>query len=137
MARASNRSRDDGRREAEATVLITSSYPITGDGSEAAGSFVSDLALELARHGPCRVVAPGNHNDVENETKNLTVYRYRAPAKALSTLKPWKPKDLFSMASVIRSGQLATMAAVTAGATAQIIALWALPCGHWARVRFP
>ena len=79
MAKALNRAGDEDRQETGATVLVTSSYPITGDGSEAAGSFVRDLAHELARHGPCRVVAPGNQNDVENETKSLTVYRYRAP----------------------------------------------------------
>ena len=113
--------------------MVTSSYPITGDGSEAAGSFVRDLAHELARHGPCRIVAPGNQNDVENETQSLTVYRYRAPAQPLSTLKPWKLNDMFSTARVLRSGRAATMVAVAAGTTARIIALWALPCGHWAR----
>jgi len=78
-------------------------------------------------------VAPGKQNDVDTETKRLRVYRYRAPARPLSTLKPWKPNDMFSAARVLRSGRAATMAAVAAGPTARIIALWALPCGHWAR----
>src|SRR5690606_36196482 len=42
-----------------ALVIVTSSFPISGDGSEAAGTFVADLAEELAKHVPIRIVAPG------------------------------------------------------------------------------
>lgn len=118
---------------APALVLITTSFPIRGDGSEAAGSFVSDLAEELAKHLPVRVVAPGSVSIREPWAANVEVFRYAAPAKPLSTLKPWLPGDLRALASVLREGQTMTRAAVQAGPTAHMLALWALPSGHWAR----
>ncbi|MBK8122824.1 MAG: hypothetical protein IPK54_04560 [Dokdonella sp.] len=45
--------------KSRALVLVTTSFPIAGDGSEAAGSFVSDLVEEVAVKTPVRVVAPG------------------------------------------------------------------------------
>lgn len=115
------------------TVLVTSSFPISGDGSEAAGSFVEDLAEELSRHGSCRVVAPGRDKDIEVKNEKLSIFRYRAPDRPLSTLKPWDPRDIVAIGSVFRAGRSATLDAVAAGPTDRIIALWALPCGLWAR----
>lgn len=114
-------------------VMVTSSYPMAADGREAAGSFVVDLAQELARSIPVRVVAPGIRTTVEEGGEHLQIYRYRAPAKPLSTLKPWHPRDLADLISVLANGQEATYAAVAAGSVARLLALWALPCGHWAR----
>jgi hypothetical protein len=50
-----------------ALVLVSTSFPVLGDGSEAAGSFVSDLAEELAKHLPVRVVAPGTRKAAAEE----------------------------------------------------------------------
>ena len=118
-----------------ALVIVTTSYPETGDGREAAGSFVADLAEELSKHIPVRVVAPGVGNTVEcvPTTPDLQVYRYAAPAKPLSTLKPWQLRDARDALAVLRSGAAATERAVAAGNTAHILALWALPSGAWAR----
>lgn len=116
-----------------ALVLITTSFPIAGDGSEAAGSFVSDLAEELAHHMPVRVVAPGSLSAREQWAPNVEVFRYAAPAKPLSTLKPWRPMELMNIVSVLRAGARATHDAVHAGSTAHMLALWALPSGEWAR----
>lgn len=115
-----------------AFVMVTTSYPMTTGGREAAGSFVSDLAEELARTMPVRVVAPGSRSIIEG-SETLRVFRYRAPEKPLSTLKPWRAGDLAGMWSVMAGGQQATNAAVTAGPVAMLLALWALPSGHWAR----
>lgn len=116
-----------------ALVLVTTSFPIANDGSEAAGSFVSDLAEALAKHVPVRVVAPGLSSVHEQWSPNVEVFRYAAPAKPLSTLKPWHPKDMVDIAHVLRAGMDATRDAVKAGSTAHIFALWALPSGEWAR----
>ncbi len=113
-----------------ALVLITTSFPISGDGSEAAGSFVSDLAEELAKHVPVRVVAPGRLAVREQWSPGVEVFRYAAPAKPLSTLKPWQVGDI---ARVLRDGARATREAVAAGPCAHMLALWALPSGAWAR----
>jgi hypothetical protein len=113
-------------------VLVTSSFPIGGDGSEAAGSFVVDLVEELARHIQVRVVAPGRTTTHEQWTERVMVYRYAAPVQPLSTLKPWRLSDLRWIGRVWRGGMQATRdaAAVEAGS---ILALWALPSGAWAR----
>ncbi len=116
-----------------AIVLVTTSFPIHGDGSEAAGSFVSDLAEELARHMPVRVVAPGPESIRETWATDIDVFRYASPPKPLSILKLWKPADLLQTIRVLRAGANATRGAATIGPTAHILALWVLPSGYWAR----
>jgi glycosyltransferase involved in cell wall biosynthesis len=113
-------------------VLVTSSFPIGGDGSEAAGSFVVDLVEELARHIHVRVVAPGRATTREQWAEKVTIHRYAAPVQPLSTLKPWRLSDLRWIWRVWWGGTRATHEAAT-GATAHVFALWALPCGAWAR----
>lgn len=114
-----------------ALVLVTSSFPIGGDGSEAAGSFVVDLVEELAAHLDIRVVAPGRDATPEQWSESVTVHRYAAPSRPLSTLKPWRPDDIGWIARVMRGGLGATRAA--AEGAAHILAFWGLPCGEWAR----
>lgn len=63
-----------------ALVLIATSFPILGDGSEAAGSFVSDLAEELAKHPPVRVVAPGTRSTASAGPTTSTYSGCCAPA---------------------------------------------------------
>ena len=113
-------------------VLVTTSFPIKGDGSEAAGSFVADLVEELAKHVPVRVVAPGPSAARQRWSGNIEVYRYAAPARPLSTLRPWHPGDLGWTARVLRGGMAATRAA-TGDDASHVLALWGLPCGEWAR----
>ncbi|HET9047718.1 MAG TPA: glycosyltransferase [Chiayiivirga sp.] len=116
-----------------ALVLVTTSYTISGDGREAAGSFVADLADEASRRMPVRVVAPGHEDAIESPRPGLQIYRYAASDKPLSTLRPWRARDLTDLFSVMAQGQKATDRAVSDGSVARILALWALPCGHWAR----
>jgi glycosyltransferase involved in cell wall biosynthesis len=115
-----------------ALILVTSSFPIGGDGSEAAGSFVVDLVEELAQHIEVRVVAPGRTTAREQWVEKVTIHRYAAPVQPLSTLKPWRLSDLRWIWRVWWSGMRATREA-TADASAHVFALWALPCGAWAR----
>lgn len=119
-------------REHRLMVVVTSSFPIRADGSEAAGSFVADLVEELAKHGDVRVVAPGPKAARERWSEYVEVCRYAAPARALSTLKPWRPRDAYWLWRILRGGQQVTRDAVADGAT-QVLALWGLPCGEWAR----
>ena len=116
-----------------AIVLVTTSFPMVSDGSEAAGSFVSDFAEELGKHVAVRVAAPGQQSGREPWAENVEVFRYAAPQRPLSTLKPWHPSDMFEITRVLRTGMRATRAAVEAGPTAHVLALWALPSGAWAR----
>ena len=113
-----------------ALVLVTTSFPIAADGSEAAGSFVGDFALELARSVPIRVVAPGNSSAHERWSQGVDVFRYEAPAKPLSTLTI---RHLADIGRVLRAGASATREAVHSGPAHHVLALWALPSGDWAR----
>lgn len=117
-----------------AIVLVTTSFPIRGDGSEAAGSFVSDLAEELATRVPVRVVAPGTSSGREQWSNGVEVFRFAAPDRPLSTLRPWRPADLVAMPRLMGAGLASTREAVRTTAVSHIVALWALPSGHWARV---
>jgi glycosyltransferase involved in cell wall biosynthesis len=116
-----------------AIVMISTSFPTGRDGSEAAGSFVSDLAEELARQAPVRVVAPGAAAGRDAWAQGVDVFRFEAPDQPLSNLKPWRPADLRAIRNVLRAGLDATRLAVRSGPTSLILALWALPSGHWAR----
>ena len=122
---------DDGSRAG--IVLVTTSFPTAGDGREAAGSFVFDLAMRLSERIPVRVVAPGDVDGVEIVDPRLTVFRYRAPNKALSQLGFRRPRELMSIVSVLWRGRRATASAVSAGPARGVLALWAFPSGMWAR----
>lgn len=113
-------------------LLVTTSYPRWGNGREAAGSFVADLAGELAKHVSVRVVAPGDSARIDEAFPNLTVYRYQAPQRRLVNLRVWNPVDVVRILRTLRSGQAAVQRAMVDGQVAHVLALWALPSGWWA-----
>lgn len=78
-----------------------------------------------------RVVAPGPQAGQEVVSERITVYRFSAPDKPLSTLKPWRLADVLWAQRVLRGGMQATREA--AAGSEHIFALWALPSGEWAR----
>lgn len=112
-------------------VLVTTSYPNNRPGSEAAGSFVEDFAIELSKLARVTVVAAGSDdNIIENGT--LTVQYFNTPKLPLSTLKPLNPAHWIPIFSTMRQG-LKTLEAVTHNDRPDhIFALWALPSGYWA-----
>jgi glycosyltransferase involved in cell wall biosynthesis len=116
-------------------LIITTSYPIIANGSEAAGSFVSDLASELSAYYNIRVVAPGIDNSIEQSSNGILIYRYMSPDSALSNLKPWKPTDALSIIRILSGGHKAASRATSDGNVTHILALWALPSGFWARIQ--
>lgn len=116
-------------------LIVTTSYPIADNGSEAAGSFVSDLATELSLYHNVRVVAPGSKDTIEQHDNGIVVFRYSAPNSALSNLKFWNPFDAVRIIKILCNGHKATLHAVRDGKVAHILALWALPSGFWARVQ--
>lgn len=112
-------------------LIVTSSYPIRNDGSEAAGAFVADMAEALARHCPVKVVAPGAIAGSSERTGDIHVRRYAAPGQPLSLLSPTSPSDWPSIARTLHSLKAETLAAAADGDVAHTLAFWALPCG-WA-----
>ncbi|MEM1082384.1 MAG: hypothetical protein AAGH65_12490, partial [Pseudomonadota bacterium] len=112
---------------------MTTSFPISGDGSEAAGDFVADFCKRLSDYMPVRVVAPGLSSCQESWGDSVDVFRFRTPPMALSNLKLWRPDHQIQTLRILSAGMHAVRAAVAAGPTAHVFALWALPSGHWAR----
>jgi glycosyltransferase involved in cell wall biosynthesis len=115
-------------------LLITTSFPQSGDGSEAAGGFVADLAQALQADGPVRVVAPGAQEQVETLKGGVVVHRFASPGRPLSLLSPARPADWPAIASTLSSLRRQTLAAANDGRVAHTLALWALPSGWAARV---
>jgi len=115
-------------------LLVTTSFPRWANGREAAGSFVSDLVMELARHVRVRVVAPGDKAQLEEIAPRLSVYRYPAPQRRLVNLHPWNPRDAWHILRTLRAGKTALRRATSDGQVRHTLALWALPTGQWARV---
>lgn len=114
-------------------LMVTTSYPGAGDGSEAAGAFVAELAAFLSTTTPVQVVAPGDRETVEKESSGVTVFRYATSGRALSTLNPLRPLDAFEIARTLMRGQRAVNRALAVSPAEHILALWALPSGEWAR----
>lgn len=112
--------------------LITTSYPDETRGSEAAGSFVEDFAVELTQAVDVTVLAAGKTDSLECSGR-LTVRRFAVPRLPLSQLRPGALSDWPSIVSTLRRGARATAAMVAADRPAHILALWSLPSGWWAR----
>ena len=111
-------------------LLISTSYPIATDGSEAAGAFVADVAAELAQRVPVRVVAPGLHAGLEKRG-GVEVHRFASTGKPLSLLSPTKPWHWPAVNRTLRSLRKETFLAAADGRVMHSLAFWALPSG-WA-----
>ncbi|MBW8368695.1 MAG: hypothetical protein K0M70_12660, partial [Arenimonas sp.] len=87
----------------DTVLIVTTSFPQSGDGSEAAGGFVADLAQSLHGHLPVRVVAPGAREVVEKLPSGVEVHRFASPGRPLSLLSAGRPRDWPSIVSTLRS----------------------------------
>jgi glycosyltransferase involved in cell wall biosynthesis len=112
-------------------LIITTSYPEHGDGSEAAGAFVADLAEELAARIPVRVVAPGRHAGAVELRDGVEVRRFAGTGRPLSLLSPTRPADWPAIAGTLRSLRKEVLASDADDRIAHTFALWVLPSG-WA-----
>ena len=113
-------------------VVLTTSFPRSEPGSEAAGSFVVDLCESLGQLCHVTVVAPGAKDVTENYTQ-FGVYRYRSPDKPLSAMRLYHPFEAFNIFQALAAGRNATSRAVRDEKPDLLVALWALPSGFWAR----
>lgn len=115
-------------------LLVSTSFPDAAyqAGQEAAGQFVYDFAVELARHVAVTAVVPASQSRIEQHG-NLTIRRFRVPALPLSLLKPTRPADWPKIWQTLRAGETAVARAAAAHPPDHIFALWALPSGYWAQ----
>jgi glycosyltransferase involved in cell wall biosynthesis len=114
-------------------LIVTTSYPMIADGSEAAGAFVADFAEAMARHMPVRVVGPGLRAGREVGESTLPIWRFAAGEKPLSLLSPSKPWHWPAIYLTLRSLRRQVFAAAEDGRVVHTLALWALPSGWAAR----
>ncbi|CRI66646.1 Glycosyl transferase group 1 [Thiocapsa sp. KS1] len=114
-------------------LLVTTSYPDLHQGQAAAGIFVQDFATELTRQGiAVEVVAPSESTGLHVEA-GVKVRRFAVPKQPLSLLNPRFPGDWATITQTLASGSRAVLQACDAARPDHILALWALPSGHWAR----
>ena len=117
----------------ESIIVVTTSFPIANDGSEAAGSFVYDLVVNMLKSVDVAVVAPGIQNGKSTPLPGLTVYTFKTNGVALSTLIKPSPKGLVNALLILWRGARMTRACAAEFPRAmQIVALWAFPSGFWA-----
>ena len=114
-------------------LLVTTSYPESQSGSEAAGGFVEEFARQLAGHARVTVVAAAGGGSSIREEGPLQVRRFGVRRWPLSLLKPVNPLDWWPIWSTLRDGMRAVREVVEQDRPDYILALWALPSGHWAR----
>lgn len=116
-----------------AVLVVSTSYPLAADGSEAAGAFVADFVKALGSEMPVRVVGPGV---VEGREEGVTVptWRFSAGSRPLSLLSPMKPWHWPAIIRTLRSLRRQVFAAAADGQVTHIHALWVLPSGWAARV---
>lgn len=114
-------------------VIISTSYPTTSDGSEAAGSFVADFAEQLAQQVKVSVIAPSLQESQQQVHDYLKIYRFKVPILPLSTLKPYHPLHWSKILATLRAGEQALTDLAKVEKIDHIFALWVLPSGYWAR----
>jgi glycosyltransferase involved in cell wall biosynthesis len=112
--------------------ILTSSFPEHYDGSEAAGSFVAQIADTLAESGSVSVIAPSGQSAVVQQGA-LEVVRFRSTKLPLSRLNPANPLDWIPIAQVMKGGMRELSELHSRRPVDAILALWALPSGYWAR----
>lgn len=113
-------------------LVVTTSYPTTADGSEAAGTFVADFVEALSSHVPVRVVGPGRIEGPEHGARFPT-WRFAAGGAPLSLLSPRRPWHWPAILRALLSLRRQVFLAAADGDVAHVHALWVLPSGWVAR----
>lgn len=112
--------------------IITTSYPISRDGSEAAGIFVFDFVEKLSKIAKVTVVAPGHNTDIESIHDTLKIHRFYSPRIPLSLLRVSNPIHWYAIYQILKGGLKVTENIAREETLDHILALWVLPSGYWA-----
>lgn len=115
--------------------LISSSYPRTPDEAVNAGVLARDLALSFRDMGhEVRVISPAKPGGITpDDGLDLTEIRWLNPTLNMADLKPRRPKDFLSIASLIISSWWSVRSIRRSDPPDLIVALWAIPSGFLAR----
>ena len=115
-------------------LLVSTSYPVAGEGEAAAGTFVRDFALALVEQGhQVEVIAPAQYVGRTQVAESLIENYFHAPRLPLSLLSPKKISDWPVILRTLRNGSNAVENACSNRRPDHIFALWTLPCGAWAK----
>ncbi len=114
-------------------VLISTSYPLSRDGSEAAGTFVADFAEALSQKIQVTVIAPAPNEYIEQIHPTLTVHYFAVPKLPLSSLRPYQPHDWPMIWHTLQAGAKSLNRVIDASLVDHVLALWVLPSGYWAK----
>ena len=113
--------------------ILTSSFPLDPDDpAAAAGLFVRDFALELARHGPnIHVLTQDKGSGCKHEPAEIQVhcYPWGGGTKALSQLKLFKPVDLLNAYRLIANARRELAELHLQYGFDHVLAMWAVPAG--------
>ncbi len=115
--------------------IFTSSYPDgPGDGRAAAGTFVRDFALSLARQDVRVFVCTqaGEAGSEDSPPVSVTRFAWRGSRKPLSRLNPLNPGELASIVSLCRNGVREALALAGRERPDLCLAMWAFPGGYFA-----
>lgn len=119
--------------ESAALLVLTTSYPIESDGSEAAGAFVADLVAELSTQLPVYVIAPGLQEGLEVSIGQVKIRRFASSGRPLSLLSPANPLHWIAIIRTLFSMRKQALLAVSESNISHTLALWALPSGWVAK----
>jgi glycosyltransferase involved in cell wall biosynthesis len=113
--------------------IATSSYP-SKDGNPFAGVFARDFAKELAYRGNEVSVFTQDTGYSPLQDDGIEVITFPWPGKAtpLSTLKLYHPFDLLKIFILLQKGTSRLAQHCLREKVDLVLALWALPAGHWA-----
>jgi glycosyltransferase involved in cell wall biosynthesis len=117
-------------------LLLTSSFPLfPGDGRAAAGLFVADLAAALAGAGHDVLVATPDRPGEKAAWSGFRVewLPWRGGDRPLSQIPLGRPAQWPAVASLAWGLARRIRRLAAAHQTEATIALWAVPCGWWAR----
>ncbi len=114
-------------------LIITTSYPTRGDGSEAAGGFVQDFVKTLGDNVDVGVVFPIEGKLEKHQQSRISFYPFKVSKLPLSLLSPSNPGNWLPIISTLQAGQKAVNEAAQDFKPDHILALWALPSGYWAK----
>lgn len=115
------------------TLIVTTSYAFVDTGRDAAGGFVASFAEALRALEPVAVVAPVEKGAPMPADSDLELRPFEVPRVPLSLLSPTRPDHWQAIGATLRAGARAVAQTADAFDADRILALWALPSGHWAR----
>lgn len=111
-------------------LIISSSFPHQGDGSESAGTFVYDFCKELTDSCAVKVVAPHIEESCFTN-QQFSTYYFKASNRPLSLIRLSSPRDWSTLVRVLLNGRKTVLSVAESWKPDHVLCFWALPCGWW------